>query len=155
MLKEHLRFDEETERFLKTSHLRPRPRIWEGQFLLRHGVRAAIDISDGLVSDLSKLCKASGVEAEVRAHKVPVHPLVKAAFRSDCVDSALFGGEDYELLFTAPAQTVERIKEELPCPITTIGKVMEGEPGRVGLVDEKGNTVERDKSGWNHFPRNP
>ena len=63
-------FDDSTER-LRAAHFRPEPRLAAGQALARAGIRAAMDISDGLVGDLTKLCEASDVGAVVRGHEVP------------------------------------------------------------------------------------
>ncbi|MCK4964297.1 MAG: thiamine-phosphate kinase, partial [Dehalococcoidia bacterium] len=100
MLKKGLEFDKETAATLREAHLKPHPRIVEGQALARHGVKAAIDLSDGLVSDLNKLCKASGVGARLFTNQIPVHPVVRRSFGDDSIELALSGGEDYELLFT-------------------------------------------------------
>lgn len=92
---------------------RPEPRVTEGIALRRSGVRAAIDISDGLVIDLHRLCVESKVSAEI--DQVPVA-------RGASLDQALYDGEDYELLFTA-----------LPgkFPATRIGTIQSGTPGEV------------------------
>ena len=151
MLTDQLKLDVETETLLREAHLRPQPRIAEGQLLARLGAKAAIDISDGLISDLSQVCKASKVEALVNVNHVPVHPSVKATFKGDSLGLALSGGEDYELLFTAPGETVDRIRDAATCPIAVIGEIVEGEPGKVTLVDEQGKAFPWDKRGWEHF----
>ena len=93
---------------LKDAHLRPQPRLTEGRAMADAAVSAAIDVSDGLVADLAKLCEASGVGAEIDSSSVPVDPTLPSAFPDDWLEMALGGGEDYELLFTAPAKAVER-----------------------------------------------
>ncbi|MBI2907268.1 MAG: thiamine-phosphate kinase [Chloroflexi bacterium] len=114
MLQKGLNFDEETTRFLREAHFKPEPRVREGQLLVEKGVKAAIDVSDGLVADLGHLCQASGVGARVRIDKVPVHPLVESTFGPDrSRKMALTGGEDYVLLFAAPAQVMDAVKEAL------------------------------------------
>jgi thiamine-monophosphate kinase len=95
---------------LKKAHLLPQPRILQGQALVRQGVRAAIDISDGLAADLGHVCAASKVGAIVRVNAVPVHPLMKEALGNDALGLALTGGEDYELLFTASERIMEKSK---------------------------------------------
>ncbi len=153
MLKGGLKLDEETASSLREAHLKPYPRIREGQILARHGVRAAIDISDGLASDLAKVCQASGVGANLRMEKIPVHPLVSAAFPQDRLDLALSGGEDYELLFTASAEVIDRVKGLMPCPVSVIGEIVGEEVGRVRLLDERGREVRAKREGWEHFAR--
>lgn len=138
---------------LKEAHFRPSPRVAEGQSLAREGVRAAIDISDGLVADLEKLCQASGVAAVLRADTVPVAPALKAAFPDEALALALSGGEDYELLVTLPEGMVERVRSALATPVSVVGEVVEGEPGRVRVVDAWGSEVEVRERGWDHLRR--
>lgn len=152
MLRHRLKFDRETTEFLRKCHNQPQPRITEGQLLLRRGVRAAIDISDGLVQDLSHLCKASGVGARIIGDKIPIHPVIKAAFPADCLNFALAGGEDYELIFTAPSDVIKDTKDEIGCPVSVIGEILKDKPGQVELVDMQGNALDwNKKGGWNHF----
>jgi thiamine-monophosphate kinase len=151
MLKKGLQFDEETTTCLREAHLKPQPRVVEGQILARTGVKAAIDLSDGLVSDLAKLCKASGVGAEIRAERIPIHPLVSAAFEQDCLNLALSGGEDYELLFTGRVEVMDRVKGLMPCPLSVIGEIVNEEPGRVRLLNEQGKEIGVERGGWEHF----
>jgi len=84
------------DRRARARHLRPRAR-WELGQALRGRASAAIDLSDGLATDLHHLCEESGVGAEIEAERLPALP-GEAGLRR-----ALFGGEDYELLFTLPA----------------------------------------------------
>jgi thiamine-monophosphate kinase len=114
-------------------------------------VRACIDISDGLVDDLSKLCKASGVAARVEAGRVPIHPLLREAFPERCLHLALGGGEDYQLLFTAPREVMERVLPQLEQPAALIGEVEAGEPGRVTVITPKGGRLTDIAGGWDHF----
>ncbi len=151
MLQRGLEFDEETAACLRKAHLMPYPRLLEGQILKQHGVRAAIDLSDGLVGDLAKVCKASGVGAHLFCHRIPIHPLVGNAFREDSLDMALGGGEDYELLFTARAEVIAGLEGTMACPLTVVGEIVEEEPGGVRLFDKYGNEVKLKKKGWEHF----
>ena len=151
MLQKRLEFDKEIAATLREAHLKPYPRIVEGQTLARNGVRAAIDLSDGLVSDLTRLCKASGVGARLFLERIPIHASVLHSFGEDSINLALSGGEDYELLFTAKGEVIDRVKELMPCPVTVIGDIVEGEPGMVRLFDERGNEVKLERGGWEHF----
>ncbi len=151
MLTHRLRFDAETTAFLKEAHLRPHPRVVEGQLLMLQGVRAAIDISDGLVADLLQLCKASKAGAQIRVDRVPIHPLLRAAFQDDSLDFALSGGEDYELLFSGNREVIERVRKAVSCPVTVIGEITPGKPGEVNLIDEAGRVFPRNSIGWRHF----
>ncbi len=151
MLKSSLRLDRSTTALLQKAHLRPKPRVAEGQTLVQQGVRAAIDISDGLISDLTHICEASKVGARVRIDRLPVHPKVRSAFKDEATSMALSGGEDYELLFTAKSSIINRIRKVMSTPVTVIGEITREHPGKVTLLDKQGKTVDRGERGWDHF----
>ncbi|MFC2040911.1 thiamine-phosphate kinase [Chloroflexota bacterium] len=151
ILTENLSFGAEATASLKEAFLKPCPRVAEGQILAELGVRAAIDVSDGLVSDLGHICKASRVGARVDIDCIPVQPAVKANFGDKALELALSGGEDYELLFTASAEVIEKVKAAVSCPITVIGETTADKAGKVTLVDTKGSPVNLPKTGWDHF----
>lgn len=114
-------------------HLRPEPRIQAGLELRRYGVSACMDLSDGLSLDLRRMCLESGVGAALTS----TLPIAKGA----TLDHALHGGEDYELVFTAPVR--KRIPPSLG---TAIGSITAGVPGRV-LYDGEELTA----GGFDHF----
>ncbi|MBI4181184.1 MAG: thiamine-phosphate kinase [Chloroflexi bacterium] len=151
MLTKHLSFDAEAMASLKKAFSRPYPRVAEGQILVGHGVRATIDISDGLISDLRHICQASRVSARIEIDRLPVLPAVRANFDDKALGLALAGGEDYELLFTASANIIDKVIAAAPCPITIIGEITAGKAGEVTLLDGKGNPVNLAKAGWEHF----
>ena len=156
VLVEDIGIEEETLELLKVAHRRPEPRVMQGRTLSRSGVRAAIDISDGLVDDLSKLCRASGVSAELDARNIPVHAALKDTFREEYLELALNGGEDYELLFTAPATLMERVLPELGAPAAVIGRIVKRKSGEVVVVDSlTGKKVKAVKGGWDHLGTRP
>jgi len=150
MLTKGLKFEPQAAALFKNAFLHPLPRIAEGQLLVEEGVKTAIDLSDGLVSDLNKIRKASQVGARIEVERVPVEPKVKAAFGERALEMALGGGEDYELLFTARAGVIERVKRKASCPITVIGDIIAGDKG-VTLVDSQGKPVNLVRRGWEHF----
>jgi thiamine-monophosphate kinase len=123
--------------------------VAEGQALARQsGVTACIDISDGLVADLTHLLEASDVGGEIEASRVPTPRGFPAACRRlarDPVRMALGGGEDYELLFTVrgPSPGSEVLARRLGTPVTEIGRITER-----GL---KVHGCSGDPSGWRHF----
>jgi thiamine-monophosphate kinase len=151
MLRQNLSFDAETTQLLRQAHLKPTPRINEGRNLLRHGVKAAIDISDGLIADLTHICKASKVSARINQSDLPIHSAVKNNFKSDYLQLALSGGEDYELLFTASNQVINQIKPAISCPVAVIGEVTQGKSGQVTLINTDGRSIPWQKAGWEHF----
>jgi len=151
MLKEKISLNAETTNTLRKAHLQPMPRVEEGQILIEQGVNSAVDISDGLIADLDHVCEASKVNARIDIAQVPIHPLVKANF-PNYLELALYGGEDYELLFTADKAIADQARGALNCPVTVIGDVVtESLPNRVTLMDSKGNVVPYKKGGWEHF----
>ena len=143
--------DPEARYVLRQAHLKPVPRVTEGQILIEQGVRTAIDISDGLVADLDHICESSKVNATLNMEQVPVHPVVTKYFPNH-QELALSGGEDYELLFTADRATVTRVKQVLSCPVTVVGDITKEElPTRVLVVDSKGTIIPYKRGGWDHF----
>ncbi len=151
MLNKKLQFDPEATASLREAFLHPYPRIAEGQVLIDQGVKTAIDISDGLISDLTHICKASQVGAQIEVDQVPIQPAVKANFGNRALKLALSGGEDYELLFTASTEVIDKVRMATSCPITVIGEITADKPGEVSLVDGKGNPFYLPKAGWEHF----
>lgn len=151
MLSATLRFDDEASAHLKQAFLHPYPRISEGKLLLEHGARAAIDISDGLVSDLGHICQASQLGARLKVDSVPVDPAVRARFGNRALELALSGGEDYEILFTASAEVIDKIRKIADCPITVIGDMVADKENKVTLFDQRGNPFTLDQGGWEHF----
>ena len=151
MLKQHFKLDAETTQLLRQAHLTPTPRIDEGQILLHRAVKCAIDVSDGLLADLTHICQASKVSARINQKDLLIHPALRKNFETDYLQLALSGGEDYELLFTASTLIMPRLKKTMPCPITVIGEITKGKPGQVDLVDADGHIVPWQKAGWEHF----
>jgi thiamine-monophosphate kinase len=139
------------EEYLKGAFLRPVPRLEEGRALVKGGVATAIDTSDGLLADLRHICEASRVSAEVDIDLIPIHPAVTENFGEKAWELALSGGEDYELLFTAGNSVIERVKEGLACPVTVIGRITAGEPGRISLFNAEGRPLKIKEYGWSHF----
>ena len=130
---------------LLAPHLYPQPRIAQGLWLQRRGLAsAALDVSDGLSTDLTHLCKESGVSAEVEAAQLPLHPAAT-------LTQALHGGEDYELLFTASA-TARVPRSIAGVKITRIGRIVKPRAGQptVTLLTQQGRQPLA-PHGWEHF----
>jgi thiamine-monophosphate kinase len=135
----------------KEAHLRPRPHLIQGRILSDAGVVSAMDISDGLVTDLSKLCKSSRVSAHIKAHQLPIDPLLKNLFPEEYIQMGLVGGEDYPILFTAPPEIMRSVLPKLPFPASTIGEILDGTPGNVIITDKTGKDITPPNGGWDHF----
>jgi len=151
MLKQQLQFDPKATACFKQAFFRPYPRIAEGQLLVERGVKTAIDISDGLISDLKHICQASQVGARIEVERVPIQSEVTANFGDSALELALAGGEDYELLFTADSKTIDKIKTAISCPVTIIGEIVAGKIGEITLIDREGKLFNLPKGGWEHF----
>jgi thiamine-monophosphate kinase len=112
-----------------------------------------MDLSDGLSTDLPRLCAASGVGARVEAAKIPAVRLrdqVAAKPGADPLALALHGGDDYELLFTVPQRLFRRLPRSFQgIPITAIGEVMHTK--ELLLVDEVGREAPLPNQGWDPF----
>ena len=132
-------------------HRMPCPQVVAGRILVKVGAPAAMDVSDGLADDLGKLCRASGVAAIIYADRAPVLPALRARFPEDWPDLALYGGEDYVLLFTAPPGTMAAALAQLPAGAAVIGEITAGEPGQVTVINEDGAVRPRGGAGWDHF----
>jgi thiamine-monophosphate kinase len=143
--------DKKTAAALREAHIRPAPRLKEGLILSRNGVRAAIDVSDGLLGDLEKMCLAGGVGAKLYSDRIPIHPAVIKSFGNEALTLALTGGEDYELIFAAPQKILDKCKSELPCAMTVIGRIVKGKG--VKVLDEDGNEFSWGSAGWDHFAK--
>ncbi|MFW6056743.1 MAG: thiamine-phosphate kinase [Chloroflexota bacterium] len=132
---------------------RPSPRVKEAQILAGEGITCAIDISDGLVADLSHICIASRVSAFVHAADIPVHPSCRD-ITMDPLAHALWGGEDYELLFAAAPGKVELLRDAIPGPLSVIGEfIPSADTHDVTVIDSEGNPVSPTHAGWDHFGR--
>ena len=139
--------------YLTERYRLPEPRTALGPKLV--GVaNAAMDVSDGLVADLGHICATSGLGAVIEEDLVPLSPAAAAALREHpaLITAVLTGGDDYEILFTAPGAMASRIMtlaRTLNVPIARIGR-MRPEAG-VEVLKSDGTAREIDKPGWQHF----
>ncbi|MCB9968638.1 MAG: thiamine-phosphate kinase [Geminicoccaceae bacterium] len=135
--------------YLVERYRRPQPRTALGPRLvgLAH---AAIDVSDGLVADLTHILDESAAAATVDADALPLSPVAHGM--PGCHDAALVGGDDYELLFTAPdaaTPAIEALAGELGVALTRIGRIAAGQG--LTVTDGEGRKIALDGLGWRHF----
>ncbi len=144
------------------AHLRPEPRIAAGRVLAQSGrVNAMMDLSDGLATDLARLCEASQVKAQVEEKRLPLAeeaPALADKLQADASEWALTGGEDFELLFTCAPGDVDILSELVADsqPGLTITRVGEISSGRgVHLRRADGSEQEITFKGFDHFREGP
>jgi thiamine-monophosphate kinase len=139
---------------------RPTARLEAGRVLATAGIATAmIDLSDGLLVDADRLCRASACGAVLRVDRLPIASALRALPRHAAERCALGGGEDYELLFTVPARSTARlVRLDLGCRVSCIGEIAAGRGVRV--VDAAGDRVVSSKRsrgsrarGYEHFRR--
>jgi thiamine-monophosphate kinase len=132
------------------AHLYPEPRCELGRWLQRGGIPSALmDISDGLSTDLRRLCEAGRVGAKVNAWRIPGPAGVS---REQSLGLALNGGEDYELLFTVPTKRLTKVpRSHSGIPLHCIGRICRLRD--VLLVDEDGGFSPLAAAGYDHFSK--
>jgi thiamine-monophosphate kinase len=110
---------------------------------------AMMDLSDGLSIDLPRLCAASGVGATLIADRIPT-PSIQDP--NDALRLALHGGEDYQLLFTAPAAEVSKVPRRFGrTPLRCIGEIRAARG--IVMVTPNGKTSPVQSHGYDHFSR--
>jgi thiamine-monophosphate kinase len=131
---------------------RPEPRLQLG-VQLRGVASACLDISDGLLADITHIAEASQIAIEIESWKVPINAEVcKNYSSSDALCFALTGGDDYELCFTLPEKNsgqINMIAEAAGCSLTCIGRVVEG--AGVRCLDQQNKLLQFDRNGYRHF----
>jgi len=137
----------------RRAFLDPTPQVGLGLELARLGLPSAmIDISDGLSVDLAHLCRESGAGAEIELDRIPLSDSLTRWGRSQALEYALNGGEDFELLFTVhPTARNGRLLEEIRGrhAVTPIGRITGGRG--LTAVDERGRRRRLSAAGYEHF----
>ena len=136
------------ERLIR-KYLRPKPRIEAGRAAAALGANAMIDLSDGLASDVRRLCERSGTGCDVDLALLPLEEDTKKLAESLGYDPGVLaatGGEDYELLICAPEHVLEQLAETIEPPLTVIGEL-----AQKNVAFRRGNEPVENLSGWDHF----
>ena len=146
--------DRAQQDYLKSRYLVPQPRNAIIEALGRYAT-AAMDVSDGLAGDLAKLCRASGVAADILVERVPLSDAARAASNREpaLMETILTGGDDYEVLATLPADAVDafrRAAQAANTKITEIGTVAAGE-GTARFNDGRGKELSFARPSFSHF----
>jgi len=149
----NLKVPEEARRLLVRRHLMPSVRLKEGRKIAKgRFATAMIDLSDGLASDLLHLAEKSRVGALIYEDKIPISPFMEKLAEElgkSPLEWALYGGEDYELLFTVSPEKKEEL-EKLDISLSLIGRIVERQEG-VSLVKACGKRVRLRDKGYDHF----
>ncbi|MEQ1516204.1 MAG: thiamine-phosphate kinase [Usitatibacteraceae bacterium] len=133
---------------------KPSPRVTLGRRLLGFAT-SAIDLSDGLVADLTHICERSGLAAHISWPQVPRSAALDMVAPAERIFCALSGGDDYELCFTAPQslrEDLHRISVDVGLQLTRIGRMLAGPP-RVAVLDETGPEMRILSAGFDHFAK--
>jgi len=139
---------------LEARYLVPEPRTAIAEILRAHA-SAAMDVSDGLAGDLGKLCRASGVGAEIAAARVPLSNGARAALAREpaLIETILTGGDDYEVVACVPAGKVETLRQQASAAgvaVTEIGAVTAGQ-GTARFLGPDGRPLVFRQPSFSHF----
>lgn len=129
----------------------PEPRLHLGMAV---PASAAVDVSDGLIADIGHICAASGLGARIEAGRVPLSGPARSALGLGAMGivDLLTGGDDYELVFTAPADRSNAVRDAAArarVPVARIGTMTEGEG--VSVFDASDASIGIDNTGYRHF----
>jgi thiamine-monophosphate kinase len=150
----------EGERYpaLVGAHMRFWPRPDAGVIAVQAGIRCGMDISDGLVQDLGHICRASGVDAELRTDLIPMYDDLLTAYPDEALRLALTGGEDYELLLVGQPDAIEVadrvLRDYLEMDMRQlhlVGQMKGRGEGVVRVLDPAGNAIDVSDAGWDHL----
>jgi thiamine-monophosphate kinase len=138
---------------LASRYLLPQPRNALAEAVRVHA-SAAMDVSDGLVGDFTKLCRASQVAAEIAAARVPLSDAAKAAVAADpaMLETALTGGDDFEIVCTVPAAKADGFRAAAKTANVAVSEIGEIKPGEgVRFVDSHGRALAFKRISFSHF----
>jgi len=161
-----LDYVEKCKKRLIEKHLLPQPRVREAEVISQNRLASAmIDSSDGLDLSIKFICQASKVGAKIWVEKIPISPSLRYLTSHEQVTPysnsegtkmalafALYGGEDYELVFTVPGEKVEKVLRNVP-HTTIIGEIVPAK-WRVKYLDRESGEVRVKGRGYEHFKTN-
>jgi thiamine-monophosphate kinase len=147
------KLSEPQRQHLLSRYCLPQPRNALAEVVRNHA-SAAMDVSDGLVGDFAKLCRASGVAAEINVGRIPLSAAAKAVISADstALESALTGGDDYEIVCTVPAEksaSFQAAANIAGVAVTEIGQIKTGEGAR--FLASNGEALTFKRASFSHF----
>jgi len=147
------KLNEPQRQHLASRYLLPQPRNALAEAVRTHA-SAAMDISDGLVGDFAKLCRASAVAADIQVPRIPLSDAAKAVVAADpaAMESALTGGDDYEIVCTVPQAKADGFRAAAKganVPVTEVGEMRPGEGARFLAAD--GRVLAFKRTSFSHF----
>jgi thiamine-monophosphate kinase len=140
-----LELTETDQQYCQKQLNQPQPRLRESQ-IIKEFASACIDISDGLLQDLSHIVAASGVGATLDTQKIPLSAALKTINHTQALQFALSGGDDYELLFTIPAEKEAAFLQAMQTDVCCIGVIT----SNTNLIHDQNNKI-LTAAGYNHF----
>jgi thiamine-monophosphate kinase len=145
--------DAQMRRHLLNRYLLPQPRNALAAVLRAHA-SAAMDVSDGLAGDLGKLCRASGVGADMEVAHVPLSKAARRAIAGDprLIETALTGGDDFEVVAAIPARKLRSLmaaSRRAGVTVTEIGRIVKGQGTR--FLDAGGRPLRFARPSFSHF----
>ena len=147
------KLSEQHRKHLLSRYLLPQPRTALAEAVRTHAT-AAMDVSDGFVGDFTKLCRVSGVSANIDVARIPASDAAKAVITDDpgMLETALTGGDDYEIICTVPAAKAESFQtaaKAAQVAVTEVGEIKAGKGVRFLGADGQGLTFKR--ASYSHF----
>jgi thiamine-monophosphate kinase len=148
-----LRLASAERRHLLACYLLPQPRNALAEVLRRHA-SGAMDVSDGLAGDLGKLCRASGVGADVDVPQIPFSKAARQAIETDkrLIETALTGGDDFEVVATVPPRNLAAFTaaaRRAGVRVTEIGRIVRGQGAR--FLGTDGKPLRFARASFSHF----
>jgi thiamine-monophosphate kinase len=146
--------DAAAREFLTSRYRVPQPRVALAE-IIREYASAAMDVSDGLAGDLTKLCGVSGVSAVIDLESIPRSAAAKdlLARRIVGIEALIAGGDDYEILCTIPEDQVEafaQAAQRAGVPVSSIGMAVAGS-AFPKFIDGEGKEIALERLSYSHF----